>query len=63
MPRHILSQFSSVGRRHCVLTSLYFADHKDENLNFFTEELFEVDLPIVDRAKQWIVVFSNFGEI
>jgi len=62
MPKHILSQFSSVGRRHCVLTSLCFANHKDGNLNFFTKELFEADLPIADRAKHWIVVFSNFGE-
>jgi hypothetical protein len=37
-------------------------DHKDGNLNFFTEELFEADLPIADRAKHWIAVFSNFGE-
>ncbi len=62
MPKHILSQFSCVGRRHCVLTSLCFVDHKDGNLNFFIEELFEADLPIADRAKHWIDVFSNFGE-
>jgi hypothetical protein len=62
MPMHILSQFSSVGQRHCVLISLCFANHKDGNLNFFTEELFEADLPIADWAKHWITIFSNFDE-
>jgi hypothetical protein len=59
MPRYILSQFLSVGGRHSVLTLVYFADHKDGNLNFFTEELFEADLSIKEWAKHWIAVFSN----
>jgi len=62
MPTSILSQFLSVGRRHSVLTLVYFTDHKDGNLNFFTEELFEVDLSIEEQAKHWIAVVSNFGE-
>ncbi|CAM6015474.1 unnamed protein product [Sphagnum balticum] len=57
---HIMAR---IGIKVMVKFPTFGLDHKDGNLNFFTEELFEADLSIEERAKHWIAVFSNFGSV